>query len=63
MFNFTSLLGARSSSAASLSLLELEGGIKVLVDVGWDESFDANLLKELEKYTEAYFQHSPFQHC
>jgi cleavage and polyadenylation specificity factor subunit 2 len=50
MFNFTSLLGARSTSAASLSFLELEGGIKVLVDVGWDESFDASLLKELEKY-------------
>jgi len=48
--NFTSLLGARSTSAASLSFLELEGGIKVLVDVGWDESFDASLLKELEKY-------------
>jgi cleavage and polyadenylation specificity factor subunit 2 len=63
MFNFTSLLGARSTSAASLSLLELEGGIKVLVDVGWDESFDANLLKELEKYAKAVVQYSQYQHC
>jgi hypothetical protein len=31
-------------------LLELDGGVKVLIDVGWDESFDADKLKELEKY-------------
>jgi cleavage and polyadenylation specificity factor subunit 2 len=49
MFEFTSLLGAQSSSPASQSLLELEGGIKILVDVGWDESFDPSLLEELEK--------------
>jgi cleavage and polyadenylation specificity factor subunit 2 len=49
MFNFTSLLGAQSTSPASQSLIELEGGIKILVDVGWDESFDVALLKELEK--------------
>jgi len=49
MFNFTSLSGAQSSSTASQSLLELDGGIKILVDVGWDESFDEGLLKELEK--------------
>jgi cleavage and polyadenylation specificity factor subunit 2 len=49
MFNFTSLLGAQSSSPASQSLIELEGDIKILVDVGWDESFDPSLLDELEK--------------
>ncbi|KAF2664432.1 putative cleavage and polyadenylylation specificity factor [Microthyrium microscopicum] len=50
MFNFTSLLGARSSSSASISLLQLEAGINILVDVGWDESFDASLLKSLESH-------------
>ncbi|KAJ9665237.1 hypothetical protein H2201_004711 [Coniosporium apollinis] len=49
MFNFTPLLGAQSTSAASQSLLELDGGIKILVDVGWDERFDAEKLKELER--------------
>lgn len=49
MFNFTSLLGARAASPALQSLLEFEGGIKVLVDVGWDASFDAEALKELER--------------
>ncbi|KAF2834802.1 RNA-metabolising metallo-beta-lactamase [Patellaria atrata CBS 101060] len=49
MFNFTPLLGAQSSSLASQSLLELDGGIKILVDVGWDGSFDVAALKELEK--------------
>ena len=49
MFNFTPLLGAQSASPASQSLLELDGGIKVLVDVGWDEHFDIAELKELEK--------------
>jgi cleavage and polyadenylation specificity factor subunit 2 len=49
MFTFCSLLGAQSESSASQSLLELDGGVKVLVDVGWDESFDAEKLKELEK--------------
>jgi cleavage and polyadenylation specificity factor subunit 2 len=49
MFNFTSLLGAQSTSPASQSLVELEGGIKLLVDVGWDESFSVELLKPLEK--------------
>lgn len=49
MFNFTALLGAQSDSAASQSLLELDGGVKVLVDVGWDETFDVEKLKELEK--------------
>jgi cleavage and polyadenylation specificity factor subunit 2 len=30
-------------------LLELDGGVKVLVDVGWDETFDVTKLQELEK--------------
>jgi cleavage and polyadenylation specificity factor subunit 2 len=49
MFTFCSLLGAQSESPASQSLLELDGGVKVLIDVGWDGSFDAEKLKELEK--------------
>ncbi|KAK8012651.1 cleavage and polyadenylylation specificity [Apiospora marii] len=49
MFNFTSLQGARSESTAVQSILELDGGVKVLVDVGWDETFDLHKLKELEK--------------
>jgi cleavage and polyadenylation specificity factor subunit 2 len=49
MFNFTPLLGAQSDSPASQSLLELDGGVKVLVDVGWDEDFNVEKLKELEK--------------
>ncbi|KAF2797708.1 hypothetical protein K505DRAFT_297840 [Melanomma pulvis-pyrius CBS 109.77] len=50
MFNFTPLLGAQSASAASQSLLEFDGGIKVLIDAGWDESFDVEKLKEMEKH-------------
>lgn len=50
MFSFTPLLGAQSVSPASQSLLEFDGGIKVLIDVGWDENFDAENFKELEKY-------------
>lgn len=49
MFNFTPLLGAQSSSPASQSLLEFEGGVKVLIDVGWDEGFDVAELKNLER--------------
>ncbi|KAF4126121.1 cleavage and polyadenylation specificity factor subunit 2 [Geosmithia morbida] len=49
MFTFCSLQGALTESPASQSLLELDGGVKVLVDVGWDESFDVNKLRELEK--------------
>lgn len=50
MFTFTPLLGAQSSSSkASQSILELDGGIKILVDVGWDETFDTLDLVELEK--------------
>jgi hypothetical protein len=50
MFNFTPLLGAQSASPASQSLLEFDGGIKVLIDAGWDEGFDVAKLKEIEKY-------------
>ncbi|KAF2661678.1 cleavage and polyadenylation specificity factor subunit 2 [Lophiostoma macrostomum CBS 122681] len=49
MFNFTPLLGAQSASPASQSLLEFDGGVKVLVDVGWDESFDVEKLREIER--------------
>ena len=49
MFLFTPLLGAQSDSQACQSLLELENGIKVLIDVGWDESFDVKMLAELER--------------
>lgn len=50
MFTFCSLQGALSESTTSQSLLELDGGVKVLIDVGWDESFDVDKLRELEKY-------------
>ncbi|EFE41951.1 hypothetical protein TRV_03308 [Trichophyton verrucosum HKI 0517] len=51
MFTFTPLLGAQSTgSKASQSILELDGGVKILVDVGWDESFDTSVLKELERH-------------
>lgn len=50
MFTFTPLQGAKSDSTAVQSILELDGGVKVLVDVGWDETFDPQKLKELEKY-------------
>ncbi|KAL6710444.1 hypothetical protein ACN47E_008492 [Coniothyrium glycines] len=50
MFNFTALLGAQSSSPASQSLLEFDGGIQILIDVGWDESFDVEKLKEIERH-------------
>lgn len=49
MFTFCPLQGAQSESSASQSLLELDGGVKVLVDLGWDESFDTTKLEELEK--------------
>ena len=56
MFNFTPLLGAQSTSPASQSLLEFEGGIKVLVDVGWDSDFEVSQLRELEKYVESTYE-------
>lgn len=49
MFNFTPLLGAQSSSQASQSLLELDGGVKILIDVGWDEEFEVEKLRSLER--------------
>lgn len=50
MFTFTPLLGAHSDSPASQSLLELDGGVKILIDAGWDESFDADKLRALEQH-------------
>ncbi|KAK5115455.1 hypothetical protein LTR62_001114 [Meristemomyces frigidus] len=50
MFNFTPLLGARAESAASQSLLELDGGVKILVDVGWDDAFKAARLEALSEH-------------
>ncbi|OAL30043.1 hypothetical protein AYO20_08947 [Fonsecaea nubica] len=50
MFTITPLLGAQSTSRASQSILELDGGIKILVDVGWDERFDTRQLAEIEKH-------------
>ncbi len=49
MFTFSPIQGAGSESTASQSLLELDGGVKVLIDVGWDESFDAEKLRDLER--------------
>lgn len=49
MFNFTPLLGAQTRSSASQSLLELDGGVKILIDVGWDDAFDVAELKLLER--------------
>lgn len=49
MFSFTPLLGAQSSSPASQSLLELDGGVKILINVGWDDDFDIEKLKRLER--------------
>ncbi|KAF2964311.1 hypothetical protein GQX73_g9262 [Xylaria multiplex] len=73
MFTFSPLLGALSESPASQSILELDGGIKILVGVGWDESFDPAKLKELEKQvptlslillTHATTEHiAAFAHC
>ncbi|KAI8627109.1 beta-lactamase-like protein [Xylariaceae sp. FL1651] len=73
MFTFSPLQGALSDSAASQSIIELDGGIKILVDVGWDESFDVAKLKELEKQvptlslillTHATTEHiAAFAHC
>ncbi|GAO14944.1 hypothetical protein UVI_02007810 [Ustilaginoidea virens] len=48
MFTFCPLQGALSESNASQSLLELDGGVKILVGLGWDESFDVGKLEELD---------------
>ena len=55
MFTFTALLGAQSDSRAVQSLLEFDDGVKILVDVGWDENFDATQLKELERSVDRIF--------
>lgn len=57
MFTFCPLQGALSESTASQSLLELDGGVKVLIDVGWDETFDVEKLRELEKYATTPLHH------
>jgi cleavage and polyadenylation specificity factor subunit 2 len=49
MFTFTPLLGAQTNSSASQSIIELDGGVKILVDVGWDEGFDLGQLTDLER--------------
>ncbi len=49
MFIFTPLLGAQTNSHASQSIIELDGGVKILVDVGWDENFDVAQLSDLER--------------
>jgi hypothetical protein len=54
MFTFTPLLGSQSGTRASQSILELDGGVKVLVDVGWDERFDPRQLAEIEKMSLLY---------
>ena len=54
MFTFNSLLGAQSDSPACQSILEFDGGIKILVDVGWDQSFSVDKLKELDRYVRFY---------
>lgn len=51
MFFFTPLLGAQSDSPATQSLIELDNDIKILIDVGWDTSFDVKMLAELERHT------------
>lgn len=53
MFNFTPLAGAKHDSAASQSLLELDGGIRILIDVGWDHNFDVKQLKSIEDVTQS----------
>ncbi|RDA89786.1 hypothetical protein CP533_4681 [Ophiocordyceps camponoti-saundersi (nom. inval.)] len=50
MFTFCPLQGALSESTASQHLLELDGGVKVLIDLGWDDFFDVAKLEELEKH-------------
>jgi cleavage and polyadenylation specificity factor subunit 2 len=58
MFTFTPLLGAQSTSNASQSILELDGGIKILIGTGWDEDFDPRQLIDLEKSVLLPFVHS-----
>ncbi|KAL5601415.1 hypothetical protein BROUX41_002598 [Berkeleyomyces rouxiae] len=49
MFTFSPLQGAFSESPATQSLLELDGGVKLLVGLGWDASFAVEKLAELER--------------
>ncbi|KAG8529348.1 uncharacterized protein KY384_005984 [Bacidia gigantensis] len=49
MLQFTPLLGAQSGLPGSQSLLELDGGVKILIDVGWNDSFDLADLREIER--------------
>ncbi|KAK9368748.1 beta-lactamase-like protein [Lipomyces kononenkoae] len=54
MFTFTPLLGASSTEAetlASQSLLSFDQNVRVLIDVGWNDKFDLQLLEELERIT------------
>ncbi|KAM0718048.1 hypothetical protein Q7P37_006380 [Cladosporium fusiforme] len=50
MFTFTPLLGAQSVSPASSSLLELDGGVKILIDAGWDSSFASSKLDHITQH-------------
>ncbi|GAB7324702.1 hypothetical protein MBLNU13_g08567t1 [Cladosporium sp. NU13] len=50
MFTFTPLLGAQAASPASSSLLELDGGVKILIDVGWDSSFATPKLDHIAQH-------------
>ncbi|KAL9085422.1 MAG: hypothetical protein Q9159_004711 [Coniocarpon cinnabarinum] len=49
MFTFTSLVGAQSTCPANQSLLEFDGGVKVLIDVGWDDRFSTDTLRALDR--------------
>lgn len=49
MFTFTPLHGAQTNSSALQSIIELDGGVKILVDVGWEESFDVGQLSDVER--------------
>jgi cleavage and polyadenylation specificity factor subunit 2 len=49
MFTLCPLQGALSEATASQSLLELDGGVKILIDIGWDDTFNVEKLRELEK--------------
>lgn len=49
MFTFTPLLGAHSTSPGVQSILEFDGDVKILVDLGWDHSFDPDSLRLLQR--------------
>ena len=52
MFVFKPILGSASESPAVQSLLEFDQDVRILVGVGWDLSFDAEKLQELEKFVQ-----------